>query len=446
MKIPLRHLSFSALLALAVTACDGKGDPVEPEPEGPDITWLQQNAIPLATSEPGGPYTDLAPLGQMVAGARIVALGEATHGTREFFRMKHRVLEYLVKEQGFNTFAIEAGWAEVNRINHYVQTGEGDPVALVSLMHWIYNTAEVAEMVRWMRQHNQNPGGAPKVSFRGVDVSSSRLAMNDVVAYLRGVNGASADSVVGHYACYRAWSDTVGGFVQNYGGANAQQKEKCQQGVAAAYAQMATGATAYTAATGHDAYELALQTARVVVQSEHQRRDPEQRLARRDQNMAENAVWAAGPEGSGRKLVLWAHNGHVSNRQPWMGSHLAQTYGSGYRIVGFSFHRGPFSVILEGGPLSSATAPPAQADSYEHQFHRVGLPRFMLDLRPVRAGQAPGAAWLAGPMLMRVIGSVYDPAAPQSGSFPVWLTQEYDVLIHIEESTATQLLPYRSSQ
>jgi erythromycin esterase len=444
MKIPLRHLSFCALLALAIVACDS-GNPADPTDEGPDITWLQQNAIPLATSEPGGSYADLAPLGQMVGSARIVALGEATHGTREFFRMRHRILEYLVREQGFNTFAIEAPWAEANRINHYVQTGEGNLEVLLShYFYWVGNTAEMLEMIRWMRQHNQNPGGAPKVSFRGVDLSSSRLAMNDVVAYLRGVSGASADSVVGHYACYRAWSDTTGGLVQDYGAANAQQKESCQRGVEAAYAQMAAGAGPYIAATGRDAFELALQAARVVVQSEHYRRDPAQRTIRRDLYMAENAGWAAGTEGSGRKVVLWAHNGHVSNRQPWMGSHLVRTYGSGYRIVGFSFHRGPFSVVLQGGPLSSATAPPAQEDSYEHQFHRVGLPRFMVDLRPVRAGQAPGADWLAGPMPMRVIGSVYDPAAPQSAYFHVWLTQEYDVLIHIEESTATQLLPFRN--
>jgi erythromycin esterase len=445
MKIPLRCLCSCALLALGVAACNDKGGPAGPE-DGPDITWLKANAVALSTSDPGGPYTDLAAFGQMVGSARIVALGEATHGTREFFRMKHRVFEYLVKEKGFNTFALEASWSEANRINHWVQTGEGNPEVLLSLLHFPYNTAEILELVRWMRQHNQNPGGAPKVSFRGVDVSPTRLAMNDVVAYLRGVSGASADSVVGHYACYRAWSDTVGGPFQNYGGANAQQKQSCQQGVAAAYAQLANGAAAYTAATGGDAYEMALQTARVVVQSEHTRRDPEQRIQRRDQYMAENAGWIAGPEGSGRKVVLSAHNGHVSNRQPWMGSHLALTYGGAYRIVGLSFHRGPFSVVLENGPISFATAGPAEEDSYEHQFHRVGLPRFMVDLRPVRAGQAPAAAWLAGPLHMRVIGSVYDPANPQSAYFPVWLIQEYDALIHIEEGTASQLLPFRSSQ
>ena len=174
MNIPLR-LSICTLFALALAACD---DPVDPDAQGPDLTWLEQNAVPLATTEPGGPYTDLAPLKEMVGTARIVGLGEQTHGTREFFRFKHRALEYLVKEMGFNTFAIEAPWAEANRVNHYVHTGQGDPEGLLShLRYWTWNTAEVLELIKWMRQHNQNPGGAPRVSFLAFDVQNARVAM-----------------------------------------------------------------------------------------------------------------------------------------------------------------------------------------------------------------------------------------------------------------------------
>jgi erythromycin esterase len=439
MILPIRLAPVCLLLALA--ACDsGKG--TEPE-AGPDIGWLRQNAVALRTTEPGGDYADLAPLRQMVAGAHVVALGEATHGTREFARMKHRALEYLVKELGYNTFAIEAPWAEANRLNHYVHTGEGDPEVLLShLQYWPWNTAEVLEMIRWMRQHNQNPGGAPTVSFRGFDVTNARVAMNDVVAYLRGVSGASADSAVAHYACYRVWQDSIGRFT-DYGAAPAQTRESCRQGVEAAYAQVQAGAAAYTAATGADAYAMALRAARIAVQNEHMRRDPAQRSVLRETYMAETVAWIAGPAGSGRKTVLWGHNGHVSRRQPWMGWHVAQAYGDAYRVVGFSFYRGHFSAVLEGGPLAAATAPPAPEDSYEHQFHRLGMPLLMIDLRPVRAGQASGAEWLAGPIKMRVIGSVYDPAAPDSYFFPVRLTEEYDVLIHVEDSMPTQLLPFR---
>jgi erythromycin esterase len=443
MKFPLR-LALCTLLALPLAACD---DPVDPEAQGPDLTWLRQNAVPLATTDPGGSYTDLAPLKEMVGSARIVGLGEQTHGTREFFRFKHRAVEYLVKEMGFNTFAIEAPWAEANRVNHYVHTGEGDPEVLLShLQYWTWNTAEVLELIRWMRQHNQNPGAAPRVSFLAFDVQNARVAMRDVEAYLRGVNGASADSVAAHYACYLAWSDTIGGPSQNYAGASAQQKALCQQGVAAAYAQMSAGAGPYTAATSAKAYDLALRAARVAVQNEDLSRGAGASGPNlRDKYMAENVEWIAGPAGSGRKVVLWAHSGHINNRQPWMGWHLANQYADAYRIVGFSFHRGAFNAVRGGSSLGllSINAPPAIEASYEHQFHRLGLPRFMVDLRPVRRGQAPGGEWLAGPLPMRHIGAVYDPASPELYYFPTALATEYDILVHVEEGTATQLLPFR---
>ncbi|HEX6910423.1 MAG TPA: erythromycin esterase family protein [Longimicrobium sp.] len=444
MPLRIRPASTCALLVLALAACDPGGG-TEPE-DGPDIAWLRENAVALRTTDPGGSTADLAPLRPMVQGAHVVALGEATHGTREFFRMKHRLLEYLVKELGYSTFAIEAPWAEAERLNRYVLTGEGDPEVLLShLQYWPWNTAEVLEMIRWMRQHNQAPGAAPTVSFHGFDVQHARVAMNDVVAYLRGINPAAADSAVAHYACYRPWQDSIGVFT-DYGAANAQVKESCRQGVEAAYAQVQAGAAPYTAATGAAAYGLALRAARIAVQNEHVRRDPTQRTLRREQYMAETVEWIAGPAGSGRRTVLWGHSGHVSRRQPWMGSHLGQAYGEAYRVAGFSFYEGPFSVVLEGGPLASATAPPPPDDSYEHQLHRLGMPRFMVDLRPVRAGQAPGAGWLAGPLKMRIIGSVYNPLAPQNYFFPVALTTEYDVLIHVEESTPTRLLPFRFQQ
>ncbi|WP_420128710.1 erythromycin esterase family protein [Longimicrobium sp.] len=439
MKRLLRHLPLCGLLALSAVACE-KG-PADPNPDGPDISWLRRNVVELKTTEPGRGFSDLAAFGEMVGDARIVGLGEQTHGTREFFQMKHRALEYLVKEHGFNTFAIEAPWAEARRMNDYVLNGVGDPEVLLSgLLYWTWNTEEVLAMIRWMREHNQNPGGAPRVSFHGFDVQHARVAMNDVVAYLRQVSDASADSAVAQYACYREWEDGRG----FYGGAVPATQAACRQGVEAAYAQMAAGATAYAAATGADAYDVALRAARIVVQNEHVRRVPSQGPALRDQYMAETVDWIAGPAASGRKVVVWAHSGHISNREPWMGSHLARTHGDAYRIVGFSFYRGAFSVTVPGGQLTSVGAPPALEESYEYQFHRLGLPRFMVDLRPVRRGQAAGAEWLAGPMPMRHVGSMYDTSAPDLYFLPAWLTQEYDVMIHVEESTATRRLPFRS--
>ncbi len=125
-------LLVSLLLAL-LPAC-GESSPTPPP--GPEIAWLRENAVEFRTAEPGGDYADLMPLEQIIGNARVVALGEATHGTREFFQMKHRILEFLVREMGFTTFGIEATWAEANRVNDYVHTGVGDPAVLLSNLYF----------------------------------------------------------------------------------------------------------------------------------------------------------------------------------------------------------------------------------------------------------------------------------------------------------------------
>ncbi|MGI9181934.1 MAG: erythromycin esterase family protein [Longimicrobiaceae bacterium] len=201
---PVATLLFSLLLAL-LPAC-GESSPTPPA--DPELAWLRENAVEFRTAEPGGDYADLMPLEQIIGNARVVALGEATHGTREFFQMKHRILEFLVREMGFTTFGIEATWAESNRVNDYLHTEVGDPAVLLSnLYFWTWNTREVLEMIEWMRRHNQNPGGAPRVSFYGFDMQSVRVTMNDVEAYLQRVDPAALEEVRLRYACYRPYQD-----------------------------------------------------------------------------------------------------------------------------------------------------------------------------------------------------------------------------------------------
>lgn len=160
---------FCAILMWAIiVGCSGDGSsPVQPdETTGVSpaiVAWLQNHTVPFNTSKPGSGFEDLMPLKQIVGDARIVSLGEATHGTREFFEMKHRILEFLVKEMGFNTFAIEATWPESNLVNNYIQTGEGDPARLLAgLFFWTWNTQEVLDMILWMREN--------RVSFHGFDM------------------------------------------------------------------------------------------------------------------------------------------------------------------------------------------------------------------------------------------------------------------------------------
>lgn len=147
-------------------------------------SWLKANAIRLSTVEAGHGFTDLQPLKKIIGDARIVALGEATHGSREFFQLKHRMLEFLATEKGFTIFSIEANMPEAYRLNDYVLNGNGDPATLIKGMYfWTWSTEEVLDMVLWMREFNKS--GKGRVQFTGFDMQDPSVAagiVSDFVA------------------------------------------------------------------------------------------------------------------------------------------------------------------------------------------------------------------------------------------------------------------------
>ncbi len=151
--------------------------------------WLHEHAVELATVSPGSGFQDLTPLRTMVGDARIVGLGEGTHGTREFFRAKHRILEYLVEEMGFSIFSIEANMPEACAINDYVMGKEGDAAELLAgLYFWTWNTEEVREMVEWMRAFNareKSRGSMRRVQFTGNDMQTHTVALRKLEAFLQ---------------------------------------------------------------------------------------------------------------------------------------------------------------------------------------------------------------------------------------------------------------------
>lgn len=147
-------------------------------------SWLKANAIRLSTVEAGHGFADMKPLKKIIGDARIVSLGEATHGTREFFQLKHRMLEFLVKEKGFTIFSIEANMPEAYRLNDYVLNGNGDPATLIKGMYfWTWSTEEVLDMVMWMREFNKS--GKGHLQFTGFDMQTPDVAagiVSDFVA------------------------------------------------------------------------------------------------------------------------------------------------------------------------------------------------------------------------------------------------------------------------
>ncbi|HEU4559607.1 MAG TPA: erythromycin esterase family protein [Longimicrobium sp.] len=440
--------TLALLLALALAACSGGDNPtIEPpntdDPPAEVTAWLKANAIPFNTPQAGNGFADLQKVKALVGDARVVSLGEATHGTREFFEMKHRMFEFLVREMGFTVFAIESEWAEAARLNHWVQTGEGDPHKLLTgLYFWTWRTQEVMDLIQWMRAYNADPANVKKVSFVGVDMQFPTLAMDTTVAFLRRADPAMATTAEERYACLRPYSNnTKGASPTPYTSAGPAAQLECAQKVRQVHDEIAANSARLAAATSPAEYAFSLQAARLVVQGEDGKAG--RTSAGRDLFMAENAAWWLEQFGPGAKMVIWAHNGHVATEQGWMGYHLRGKFGAAMRVFGFSFYQGSFTAVnLDGGPFGTYSFGPAPPRSYEAWFHSAGIPRFILDLRLVQGD--PAAGWLNGPLITRQVGCCHRPSIANWGiRLNASLPAAYDAIIFFENTTASQTLPVK---
>jgi len=449
------------LLALLAAACsdDPSGPASDPGDGGPGgvpaeiVSWLQANAKSFSTPQAGSGFADLQFLKEMVGDARVVSLGEATHGTREFFQMKHRVLEFLVEEMGFNLFAIEASWPEANRLNDYVHTGVGDPVALLSgLYFWTWNTQEVLDLIQWMRAHNQNPGGVPTLSFLGFDMQFPGMAIHNVIEFLESVDPPASADASERYACMLPYSNGPSGSRPSqarYGDQARGYRDECQQHLQAVRDSLQTHQEAYQAASSPTEFSKADRSARLVLQFEDMEsgRTP----GARDVYMAENAIWLHDEAGPDSKIVLWAHNGHVADNPTYgqgqsMGWHLRNHYAGAMVIAGFDFYQGGFRAVTRQsdgsytGLADHAVGPPPTR-SYEYYFHSAGMERMVLDVRNLDLATAT-TSWLAGPRLMRSIGAVFTPTNPGAYLYEVSVPSRFDLIIYFENTSAAVGLPY----
>jgi len=280
----------------------------------PDVVvWLRDHGIPFATIEPGDDFSDLQPLKQIIGDARIVSVGEATHGTHEFQAMKDRLVRFLVTEMGFTDFAMEANLPECERVNDYVHTGQGDLLQLLrGLYFWTWNTEEVRDMVNWMRAHNASPAGDPRISFHGFDMQSISVAMGDVLTYLRQVDPTAATAADGRYKDLPGRSISNQDAAMRLRGGSAADRSAFLAGVQIVYDNLAAMQERYTAESTPGAYARALQDARIAVQgADYVAAEPAKQNDIRDRYMAENVTWLLSRAGTNAKMILWAHNQHV---------------------------------------------------------------------------------------------------------------------------------------
>ncbi|MEU9045040.1 MULTISPECIES: erythromycin esterase family protein [unclassified Kitasatospora] len=445
-----RRSLLAATAAMATTALFAPATVAaadQPPDRSADATQRQSSAVvgeldaiayPLRSTEAGGRETDLRALGAMIGDATMVGLGEATHGTHEFFTMKQRVLRYLVEEKGFTAFALETSWSSGLRVDDYVQgrTG-GDARRLVqeTMGGSPWDRQEFADLIDWMRSHNREHPGRP-VHFVGDDLDFPSIGdqlFDRVTGYVRDAAPESLPRLEQLYAGLRPFDDAI-----TYLTTTPLAERRTNAAVAQRTLELVTAAEG----GGGEAYEWALQNARSIAQTfaftAVDLDDPADLAEKehfRDRAMTDNALWWQRRTGS--RMLLSAHNGHVGYRSSdpvlyprTQGSYLRDALGAGYLSIGFTFDRGSF--LTKDAPFAPAwkkvTVPPATADMNEYTLDRVRHRDYYVDLR-----SAPPAtrAWLGTARPTYDAGTEFrDDPLPRLAIGPT-----YDALIHLHATT-----------
>lgn len=387
-----------------------------------EITRLNQQIAPIASVRAGSGFADLAPLAPVVASARVVALGECTHGSHEVFQLKHRLLEYLVTQQGFTTLALEVdyGWAEI--LNEYIQTGAGDSLTLRKAPGFVlWDTTEFWDMIEWMRAYNQQH--TTKIRYVGIDMQDPRPNLLRLEHFAAQRTDTALQRRVQRLRT--AHSALGPGYAQP--SADAQQRLMRQ---ADELVQQLHAGAAPAAVQQHA--QVLRQWAGLVGQKKYG--------DIRDQGMATNVAWLL-QQDPAAKVVVWAHNGHIRRDEymPLMGRHLARQLGPAYVAVGFATGRGTASVFPDGTARTLVLAPPV-SNSYEAWLDQAAPPVYLLNLRATAAADK----WLTKGRKFRMIGERERPGGAQ-GQF-MWfapLSQAFDALFYLHETSASQ--PYKTA-
>ncbi|GAA1185847.1 erythromycin esterase [Kitasatospora gansuensis] len=423
-------LVATALLAPAASATSAT---TTNDRQAAALRAIERAAHPLRSTEPGGRTTDLRALGTMIGDAKVVGLGEATHGSHEFFAMKERVFRHLVEEKGFTTFALEMSWTAGLRIDEYLQGGSGDArqIAKETLAGSPWEREEFVSLIAWMRRHNDRHPGR-KVHLMGNDVGAPKLGdavFERVTSHVRASHPRDLTRLEELYAGLRPLDD-----VFSYLGRPLVERRRN-----ATTAQLALDLVTAHKGTGGEAYEWAEQHARSIADTfafaSLDLSDPESVSAAehlRDRVMADNTTWWH--RRTGDKMLLSAHNGHVGylSTNPVMypttqGTFLRNALGRSYAAIGFTFNGGSFlTATTLGGPWGKVTVSPAAPGMQEYTLDRVRHRDYYLDLRTLPAA---GRTWLDTPRPVYEAGSSFknDPLPTLA------IGQAYDMLIHLHQ-------------
>lgn len=415
--------------------------------------FLRDVAIPF-----GNTGDAVRALLEVAGDARVVLLGEASHGTHEFYDIRAALTKALVTMRGFRIIAVEADWPDAYRANRWVRGRGDDTTAEASLgdfsrfPRWMWRNRDVVAFLEWLRHHNgQRPDGA-RAGFYGLDLYSLHTSAEAVLTYLDKVDPRAAEQARRRYGCFEDFGEDS----QAYGYAAALQLSRsCEDDVVTQLIELRRRAAEYASRDGRiaeDEYFVAEQNARLVRNAEQYYRAMFGSRAEswnlRDTHMLETLealLTYAGKDGPA-KAVVWAHNSHIGDARATqmgvsgelnLGQLARERFGNDARLIGFTTHVGSVTAASNWDePAARRRVRPSLQGSYERLFHDLGVPRFVLPLGGSDVREA-----LDPPRLERAIGVIYRPETERgSHYFRASLPAQFDAVVHVDQTRALEPL------
>jgi erythromycin esterase len=414
------------------------------------VTWIGENAICLSTTSPSDDLTDLEPLRELIGDARIVGLGEQTHGTREFTTMKHRIIRFLVQEMGFTGVALEASLGGGLLADLYVQ-GEGGRLGAVktSLEQFFFGSESFGRLLTWMRTYNETAESPVRVV--GVDLSSVHKVLEwflDVLPDDHPVNPSIVRDIRRQLPAKSRLSlssdekdrleyiEFLDGFVEQIVSLSSELAGVLDPWAMAAVrcmpraVELLRGTDDLTSTRMNSAGWWVLESWNY-----------------RDAGMAENVAWWLDTLGPNAKIIVWAHNGHIAKQWPEaditpMGERLASQFGESYVSVGFSTCEGTFTSLDPGSPgVGTLPIPAPEPGSYDDALCAAGVGEFLLDLRTLPSSTSVWN-WMSASRGFKTLGAspdVVDGQVASAYDIDATLPAMFDLIVHIPRTHAARI-------
>jgi erythromycin esterase-like protein len=417
-------------------------------------------AIREAARPVTGEAKDYDPLLELIGDARVVLLGEASHGTHEFYRERALITRRLIEEKGFLAVAVEADWPDAYRVNRWVRGISDDRTALHALgdfqrfPRWMWRNWDVLAFIEWLHRHNQSHRPEQRVGFYGLDLYSLFRSMEAVIGFLEQVDPEAARRARYRYSCFEDFGEDA----QAYGyAAEFALDRSCEDQAVQQLLDLqrhAAELAQYDGRIPEDEVFYAEQNARLVKNAEEYYRTMFRgRISSwnlRDRHMAETLealIAHFERKGGLSKVVVWEHNSHIGDARATtmgdagelnVGQLARERFGDESVLVGFSTYTGTVTAASDwDAPAERKRVRPGTPESWEALFHGVGLANFLLPMR----GHAHLIEALNQIRLERAIGVIYRPDTERlSHYFEARLPRQFDAVIHLDETRAVEPL------